>query len=264
MSQELEKIHSIEKNILIVFDELCKKYNLEYFICGGTLLGAIRHKGFIPWDDDVDVMMPRKDWEKFRDIQEELPSNLSIMNTEIMHLFNNQTEIHFDHILGDRKKYGVMVDIFPIDGQPSNKWSLKMHQKKVLFFQMFIRFSNFNNINVSKNRTFLDNSLMRCGKILKLNKILDKKKWVKRIHKELSKYDYYKEENVGALLGSFREKEVMPKNIFGKGKYVEFSGMNLKAPNNPEEYLTRLYGDYMKLPPVSERGEHHTMRIYKL
>lgn len=260
----LDKIHSVEKNLLVVFDQLCKDNNLRYFICGGTLLGAVRHKGFIPWDDDVDVMMPRQDYEKFKKIQKQFPNYVSLMKTDIIHIFDNRTEIYFDHILGDHEKYGIMIDIFPLDGQPESELKLKIHEKKVLFYQMFIRFSNINKIKPSKKRSITDNFIINIGRTLKFNKFVKKQNWVRRAHKELSKYDYDKSKLAGALLGSFRSKEVMPKNIFGKGKRIYFDGIYLNAPEKPEDYLTRLYGNYKELPPVSERGKHHTMRIYKL
>ena len=261
---DIVKIQKIEENILDEFNKICESNNLTYFICGGTLLGAVRHGGFIPWDDDIDVMMPRKDWEKFKRITNQLPEDLSVMNTEITHIFNNKTHIKFNHILGDCSNYGLMIDIFPLDGQPSNKILLEVHKKKVLFLQMFIRFCNIENIEPSNERTYLDNILIKTARMFRVGKLLKKENWVRRIHNELSKYDYEESQLVGALLGSFRDKEVMPKEVFGEGSDFKFDKLILKGPNDPERYLTNLYGNYMKLPPKSERGKHHKMKVFKI
>ena len=139
----LQEIKKIELNLLIEFDKLCKKNNLYYTLCGGTLLGAVRHKGFIPWDDDIDVIMPRGDYDKLLNEDNidktELPKYVEIanwkmgnMNYPFMKFMDKRTIINPKYV-DDNKSNKIWIDVFPIDGNPKDEKQLRRLYKKSLF-----------------------------------------------------------------------------------------------------------------------------------
>ena len=139
-----DEVKKIELQLLLKFDELCKKHDLQYSLCGGTLLGAIRHKGFIPWDDDIDVMMPRDDFEKLLKLEKTQASDqveklVSWKSGKSIYPFikmiNTKTVLK-EKYLDKEYTTGVWIDIFPIDGMPEDQKIVDKKYKKVIFYKM--------------------------------------------------------------------------------------------------------------------------------
>ena len=136
----MNEIQKVELNLLKEFVKVCEKNNLRYFMVGGSALGCVRHKGFIPWDDDIDVAMPREDYEKFMKMQDELPSYCFIQNykTDPHYIYNygklrdSRTTFIESYYKYHRINHGVWIDIFPLDGisskmKPSKKFAPKLY-----------------------------------------------------------------------------------------------------------------------------------------
>lgn len=268
----LEQIHAEQKNMLEEIDKFCKKEKITYYICGGTLLGAIRHKGFIPWDDDVDILMPRPDYEKFHEILKKYNYHLNeslifrsfkynnlllpfgkVMNTKFKmqtHYYENE----FDNYL--------WVDIFPMDGLPeSNKKTEKIY-KKVLFLRKVLATIEVKDEiieNESRNRW-----IILPKKILR--KYYNKKsrviRLINRIDKISKKFDFETSKYVGGVLWGYGPQEKLLKSEVTSTKVV-FEGMEVNTFSCYDKYLTNLYGDYMKLPPIEKRITHQ-IKIYRI
>lgn len=258
---ELKKIKAIEFEILKDIDCVCKKLNLVYYLCAGTLLGAVRHGGFIPWDDDIDIQMPRKDYNTFiKKAPELLKKNHIVSSYFTEHEFigdffkvvdNNTTFVEISSRNRNTTK-GIYVDVFPIDGIPDNKISK-------IFFSFYIsllkqRISN----GYSINDLYLKRSFK--GKIfnfisgfltffmspekatLKLNTFLTSKINID------SKY----------VMVESKYRRLYKREIFDKPTKIKFEDGLFYAPRKVGDYLLKQYGmDYMVPPPKEKQVSHH-------
>ncbi len=266
MDNKLRELQLKELDILKEFIKVCENNNLKYYLTGGCLIGAYRHKGFIPWDDDIDVAMPRKDYESLLDIYyTQFPENIKINH------FKFDPSVYFypaklvdtnitvlEHRLEKCQKYTKLsMDIFPLDGFPNGKIKQAIYKLRYYYYKMLIGFCNVDILRTTVKRSLHEKILIKFAKIFSLNKILKLNKIRKKFDKFLKKY---KEENcdlIGGISGAYGFKEFMPKEYFGVGKEAYFEEIKVNVPTEAEKYLTHLYGDYMKLPPEEERVSGH-------
>ncbi len=255
----------LQKKLLDIFKwfhELCDKEGLVYFALGGTALGAARHKGFIPWDDDMDVGMPRKDYEKLKNLSKKINSENSRFKIEFpgnekehlypyCKIYNTQTTL----IENTRYKVkrGIYIDVFPVDGAGNSVEeslsNFRAIDKKINLLCCCV-------CAIRKGRPFHKNLaivLARCIPTF----ILNPAKMINKIDElcQLKKFDEC--EFVANFAGNWHEKEIMEKRWIGKRKLVEFDGSKMYVVQDNDSYLTRMYGDYMKLPSVEKRVSHH-------
>jgi lipopolysaccharide cholinephosphotransferase len=244
----LNEAKKVMLDILIEFDHVCKKHGLIYWLDYGTMLGAIRHNGFIPYDDDIDIAMPRSDYEKFLKIyHKELPHPLFLQIKKSDPAFpqyyakiRNTETIFIEHEEEGKKiKYnqGIFIDIFPV---------------------------NFIDIHIS----FIYKSLCFLGKFLKNNRI-----YIKYLNINIYKYHIFLLNKLHSQNGDLLIKgpEIDPeikffeKKDFFPLKDVKFESHRFPVPHNHDKYLTELYGDYMTMLPIEQREEvRHSHEIYKI
>ncbi|ARD94865.1 LicD family protein [Lactococcus lactis] len=262
MNNKLRKLQLIDIEILRNVVAILDKNNLQYYMIAGTLLGAVRHHGFIPWDDDIDIAMPRKDYEQFlAKNSNELPNNLHVKN------FRNDSNFKYyiTRIVDDRYKVielrnrnskesitNISIDIFPIDGVPNNKIKRNIYYLHVLFYRALISLIQKDNIDRMRKRNFLEKLLILLGTHIPLNKVLDAHKIQYKIDKLLKKQ---KDDSIyaGSIMGAYRVKEIVPREYFGEGRLYEFEGHMFRGPSDYDAYLKHMYGDYMKLPSREQR-----------
>ena len=255
------QIKQIELKILEAYDDFCKKNNLTYFLCNGTLLGAIRHKGFIPWDDDIDVFMPRPDFERFvkltkdKGITEQYDScfyrdtkcNVSYPFVKVV---DNKTKV-FEKTKNEEEQMGIWIDVFPIDGFSDNEKTNKAFcRKKHIWKRLCFTYSD----DLSK----VTDIKKKIGKaiVLPFLRIMGQKRLFSKFEKICTTYDFEKASKVGCTVWGYNYKEIINKDILFPPSEVEFEGKKFMAPNNPDAYLTALYGNYMQLPPENQRINH--------
>lgn len=264
--EDIKKLKEIELEIFRHFIEICNENSLRYFVVGGTALGAVRHKGFIPWDDDIDVALPRGDYEKFLiAAQKSLPSNMFLQTYITDKNYPNpfaklrQSDTAFIEKSTSKIKmnHGVYVDIFPLDGYSRSgirgKWlGLKEKILKISVASVFIS----GNISKNKFRAIVKRAIARL--------LPDYRASVRRLDTMYKKIPYEDAEIIVNFCGAWAEKEIMPKAYFGDGIEGEFEGIKVVLPAKTHEYLTALYGDYMTLPPEEERVGHHYYTVIDL
>lgn len=266
--EQLNKIHKIE---LICLDELvriCDKHNINYFLIGGTLIGAVRHKGFIPWDDDIDIGMLRADYDKFIKVCEteidkskfflQIPeTDSNSADFELARLRINNTKFVQEHRKNLKTHEGFFVEIFPYDSIPNSKI------KSFLYSYFFKILKRIVGIRMGYNydlKNFIIRSIMHINvffsKIIPLSYLYNK---VKNYHLN---FDNINSQKVFLLAGAYsNKKETHLRQTVSEYDFLEFEGKNYKVPKNYDLFLKEQYGDYMQLPPENERINKHPVAI---
>lgn len=251
------KLKSILLELVDDIDKVCRANNLQYFLIGGSMLGAVRHKGMIPWDDDIDIGMPREDYEKFKGIASEklAPHHRFIYNqidAEYHYFFGKVYHQNTTLIEYKDPAYpgGVFVDIFPLDGLPKNKLLLDMQ------YWHFDKWRNLASLAALHELPEAASFKVRLKRILKRH--LSLSFCLKTCERIANIYSFSKSKNVVNYGGAWRKKEITGKENFAYGIDCEFEGRTLRIPVGYRNILTEVYGDYMKLPPVEKRISHHS------
>lgn len=261
----------LQSRLLIMFDwfhHFCVENSIQYFALGGTMLGAVRHQGFIPWDDDIDVGLPRKDYEKLKSLLAnkqvdnyvlEMPdSNNLDFATPYAKLYDVTTTL----IENYRKplKRGIFIDIFPLDGL-DNDWerAIKKFDRVKSKYNIFMT----KVAAINKKRAFYKNAaiiLSRCT--------LFSEKTVRNLRVTIDNMckqnDFFSCEFGGNLLGNWGMKEIMSRSIMGAPVEYDFNGIKIYGAEKYDEYLTHLYGDWRKLPPKEKQVTHHDFVLLDL
>lgn len=265
---ELKDLQQKELELLILFRDICDENQLTYYISGGTFLGAIRHKGFIPWDDDIDVAMPRKDYDKFvklapeifkgdkqfwhyQTVAESKRPNSRLVDYSVK-IINNSWKVP--------RQEPVWIDIFPLDGLPDSSIKINFHKMRLLFLKVMVGFANFENVQDNKgDRPWYERFLLSFNKLFSIGKHLNLNKQYDLLENALRKYSTDDSKVYFNFHGAYRFNSIFNKEqIYGEGRTLEFEGSQFHAPKNYDEYLKQIYGEYMKLPPEHMRNKHNT------
>ena len=259
----LEQIHEEETKILKTLIDFCNKENITYYLAGGTLLGAIRHKGFIPWDDDIDVLMPRPDYERFKKLTYNKPitKNIvvkSILDKDAIYPFCKVCNINYrikEEMNKENDKSYLWIDIFPLDGLSENETINVKLFKKVHSLRHLLSLRIIDKSKIKEGSTTKLKSIIK--PIYKIFVDLIPLKWIgSKIEKIARTFDYEKCEYVGCLEWGYGAQKKKKKVDVEQIVQVEFEGMQVNAFSCWDEYLKNLYGDYMTLPPEEKRIVH--------
>lgn len=260
--ETLRKLQLKELDTLVYFKEFCDKNNLLFYLCGGCCIGSLRTGGFIPWDDDIDILMPRDDYEKLyklwdNDKQERFKllrtdekiftGNIftTIVDTETTCVKANQAHLDIP--------FGIMMDIFPIDGCPKGKFKRTMQKLNAMIYSLFLAQivpENHGGIMALGSKFLLS--------IVKSPKAREKK-W-RNAERRMSKYKISDCEYITELCeGVHSMQPEYPKEWFASAVYREFEGLQMPIPVGYDPYLKKAFGDYMKPPPEDKQKPHHDM-----
>lgn len=258
----IEELHSVLLGIGKEFDAICRKHNIPYYMLGGTQLGACRHGGFIPWDDDMDFGIPRDFFDIFLSIaKDELPNKLSLLTINnsdriisgVAKIEDNTTIIDERMSRDNRSKIGVFIDVFPLD-RTNNEFGVFSKNKLLTLVYKFggYRFLSFEHMPTYKR------ILAAVVKVLLLP--LTPKKLYSFVERHLitNKGDY-----LANHFGAWHTKETMPFSYYGKPTEYIFEDTKFYGVEMPEEYLTHIYGDWRQLPPEDKRHIHLLNMYYK-
>lgn len=245
----LQEMHDTEKDILAYVDALCSKHQIRYWVCGGTLLGTMRHKGFIPWDDDIDIFMPWKDYLRFIQVfEEDEQYTMMGMGTsdtkEFADIFAKVVDrrtIVNENIGTVRKIYPLWIDVFPLVGLPTD----------VAERHMF--FKNYQETNRMLWQDFYGSN----GNIDIFSK------WYKKQRKFLEEYDFDGAEYVGVMGTPYGERDYTSRGVYNETLRLPFEDILVNVPVGYQEYLDNLYGkNWGKVPEENERKSHHMIEAY--
>lgn len=262
----LQELKEIELEILKVFHSFCVENNIRYFLSHGTLLGAIRYKKFIPWDDDVDVLVPREDYnrllslykdsERYRLFAFEKDQNYLFPYAKLCDMTTRKEEFNYNNPIA----LGVDMDIFPLDEWDNDIEKARQEEKRL-----------------SKNRFRL--GLTKLKKPDSLNPVKRFIKGVVMFYCKMFGSEYYirkiredshkPEQKGSAYMGNkawcvYGQRDIMPAAVFAEATQIEFEGEKFFAPKDFDTYLTCLYGDYLPEPPKEKQKTHHAFKAYRL
>ena len=261
----MNELQKTELELLKSFIEICNKLNLKYFLVCGTALGAIKYGGFIPWDDDIDVALCRKDYEIFCEkAQGYLPDGVFLQTYKtdsnypciFAKLRNSQTTYIEKSCRNINMNHGVYIDVFPLDGYPESlKLQKKLERKKLIYK---LKLSCVYDMNFSFKGKMLRKILRICGVHKRTVTILDK------YEKMISSYPIDSSQ-IWCNHGNWQGKlEYAPKEQYGDGVMMNFEGITVRVPEKYNEYLTQKYGDWRADLPKEEQVGHHYYSVLDL
>lgn len=260
----LDKLKQEELKILDYVVKICEENKLEYFLIGGTLLGAVRHAGYIPWDDDLDIAMPRKDYEKFIKIFLTLDNSKYVLesfeNSKVYWLpflkIRNKNTIYQESLLKDYKgELGIWLDIFPLDNADNEVSKIQSFQFRYVKNSRYVISLKSKVVVPSKSKG--KTLLFKIISLLPMTFLRFVQKKVMTINKnDSSKYFI----NLGSQYGMAKQTHLREK--YYPTKKLTFEGRNLNVPNDYDYILKKIYGNnYMELPPIEKRITHNPMFI---
>ena len=262
-SVSVDELKSIELEMLKFIDEVCKKEGLRYFLCGGTLLGAVRHHGFIPWDDDIDIFMPRPDYEKLIELTKDSKEYRLLSEVDDGYYYNfgklvDKRTLLIEQQVNPIDSMGIYIDIFPVDGMPESAAECDVHFEKLDGLRNKINGFSQERPHVRKNLL----AYIRSWNLYIGNKKRSLSKEQINYKREALLYEYDNSKNVFVTGGAYKKRDVFPKMWISEGTYLEFEGKKFCVPTQYDKYLKQLYGDYMKLPPKEKQVTHHMFKAY--
>lgn len=258
-----EELKLIQVKILDDIDAFCKKHDIKYSISYGTLIGAVRHKGYIPWDDDIDIIMPRPDYEKFTKLYKS--SDYEFLECSITpgYLYAFGKVIDRSTLLIEPNKYnysdmGVYVDVFPVDGLPQDKSERERHLKRANGLAHIVTLKSLNSkypMGVAQRMKYI--VLQAVLSVIPMSRFVS---WQNRI---AQRYPFDTSEFVSVLTTRhISSSGLIKKSYFNSYVDLEFEKRSYRSIAGYDEYLTTIYGDYMKLPPEEKRNTHHYFEAY--
>lgn len=259
----IEEAKKIELDILTYIDKLCKQHDIKYFINYGSLIGAIRHKGFIPWDDDIDISMPREDYDRFVQLFKEDKSKYKILSLDTQkEYFNNFAKvIDSSTVINNTrvsKSYpsGIFIDVFPMDTFDNKKIVDICYILESFKLLTFVKKS----LVVRKDSKLKD--FIRFSSWLLLRPI-SPRVFAYLIERYIKKYSKKDGKFIAFLPSKLKHKEVFEKETFDKLINRNFEHLTVPIPENYDKILMQYYGNYMDLPPEEERYGHE-FEAYKI
>lgn len=263
--EELRKVQLLELKVLKEIKRICSKHDIKYFLTGGTLIGAVRHKGFIPWDDDIDIAMMRTEYDRFMEIApSELSPEFSLLNIKT----DKRLGIFFGKVVLNGTNYrsaqqpktlektGFWVDVIPYDTIYDSRFLASLYFWKLNFFVVLYSMKNGYHNGTTKIKRI-------AAELMKVFFFFIPKKY---LYSRICNYPYKlnkKQTNTQCYLcGRYGvPRELRSANLFGEYTEVQFEDEKFMTLKKYHEFLTELFGDYMKLPPVEQRVSHQVAEL---
>lgn len=264
----LDEIKALQVDILVKVHEFCQKNDIRYYMGYGTLLGAVRHKGYIPWDDDIDIGMPRPDYDRFLKTFNGYYEELNVIAPELdwnfiepyANVYDNRTVLKESNRSFDLG-IGVKIDIFPVDGVPED-YSEYVNIRKNLHKLLQIILYKASGLKgcirrLKKPKSFVVVSFLMTQYIFTPISSIQKK-----IRQLATQYDFSSSKYVDKITFQNKPLTRLPRIVYEEFVDMEFEGHQLKGLKDYDAHLKAIYGDYMTLPPKEQQVLHHGFKAY--
>lgn len=256
---DIDELKSIQLNILDRVANYCEDHHLTYFLGYGSLIGAVRHHGYIPWDDDIDIVMPRPDYDQFvahfndYGYSEQVidHSNNKLYSLPYAKVHDIRTVIH-ETMYKAENVFGVYIDVFPLDGYRS---SFQLGSIKLIS-----RFLNAKKAIINCQRPTAKNFIIITGKILLA--FISTSCLVNIMDHIARRANYNNSKMVKSFFSVYGSNEVCEKQLLNDVIWESFEGKKYRIPKNYDVYLRHIYGDYMQLPPIEQQVTHHVFKAW--
>lgn len=256
---DIATCHTLLLQIAEAFDAICRRHQLPYYMLGGTMLGAIRHGGFIPWDDDMDFGIPRPFFDTFIQIaKKELPETMEVVGrrespvakkgfVKIQIKGSKVLERVFD--IEEKSAYnGISIDVFPLDGADRHSFMGRFRIKTAFFLERFHE-AQFCSLAIRKGKKKWVAAFIKALPIREKDVAAFIDRWIQQ-------EAYQNCQEIANYYGHWKEREVIDRTIFGEPVSYSFAHLQLLGPSNADAYLTALYHNYMELPPKEQQLTH--------
>ena len=264
---DIREIQSRLNKLLNHFANVCEKNNLNFYLSNGTLLGAVKYQGFIPWDDDIDIIMPRNDYDRLMDLIDIDTDRYRLLSKERTSSWklpfaklSDTSTLLYETTANFGCELGIFIDIFPIDKWNSSEKKAKREAKKTGILRRFISAStekNFYSPRKDWRRPIL-------YLIWVYSHLWGTEHFLKRVLKRSDQYRDRDTDYVGCVVWTaYGAKEVLSKKLFDHECSIVFEGRSYKTFSGYDTYLRQLYGNYQKDPPIDKQKTHHTFCIYE-
>ena len=263
----LQELKQIQLDIMKYFDSFCKNNGLKYSLAGGSLIGAVRHDGYIPWDDDIDVIMLRGDYDKMLEIFNKnecdykvfTPQNCAYYCLPYAKIANTKTVLQENSSAFSGKDFGINIDVFPVENLPKGDGDIEALYKKI---RKLRDIHDVKMINISSSRSFVKNLALI---FLKIGAVcFNKHKIAAKISNAITVYKDTTPAKRACLLGMYGRREILDADVFENTVPHKFEDTQFEIFEKYDAYLSSLYGDYMKLPPKEKQVSHHSFKAYWL
>lgn len=258
------ELKNIQLDILKHVDSFCKTNNITYFLCGGSAIGAVRHKGFIPWDDDIDIAMLRDDYDRF--IKTYSENDTSVYK---LHYFKLDHKVPYPYVKIDNSetvfleelendyKMGVNIDLFPVDSVPES-----LEKQKEIFskYDRLVKIFTVKRLPLKRRRGILKNIVLALSHVMFSFRSF--RSLIRSFEDNALKYKDEDSKYCAGIVWGYGRREINLKENWSEALYVPFEDMMVPVPKGYDGYLSSVYGDYMKLPPEEKRISHHHFIAY--
>lgn len=265
---ELEEIKNIQVDILVKVHEFCQQKGIRYYMGYGTLLGAVRHKGYIPWDDDIDIGMPRPDYDRFISTFNGNYKELSVIAPELdwsftapyANVYDNRTILN-EGMRRTELGIGIKIDVFPIDGVPDDYNDYvylrkNLHKLLEIIGYKQYGFKGFLEL-IRRPKSFIAVSWLMFPYVFTSVSTIQRK-----IRKMATQFDFSSSQYVDKITFQNKPLTRLPRAVYEEFVDMEFEGHVLKGLRNYDAHLKAIYGDYMQLPPIEQRVQHHGFKAF--
>ena len=265
VNQTTKRLHSCQLLLAAELKRLCQKYNIKYYMIAGTLLGAVRHKGFIPWDDDMDFAIMRSDYQRFLDAcKTDLGDDFILQEMFIdknyalpmAKLLLKGTKLAEYTTAKNKALKGIYIDVFPFDSIPDSEDLRQKHSKKIYLLKyLFLAKQSYKFPKKGEYAKSIVYALLKVASFFVTRSFLRNS-----LEKELCRYQNINTKKVAAIGGAYPySKESVERRWFEESVELDFEDIKLSAPKDYTEYLTYFYGDYMTPPPADKRENRHNV-----